>query len=266
MRTIGLLGAFVQISLAALLSGIARGPGSFPSPPEPIPRGLALGLLYAIPAVIGALGAIGGRRSLLAAAAVLSSIGSVVAFSGVTLIFLAAAIVFAAAAGGTRSESTPRSRPSWRTVVVLVLATAMVAVAALRIGILVLPVIVVLVVALEVWRAAGHARTAIGSLLGGLIVAVAVVGLGIGSGWALLSMTETRCWKAYQTPVGIEYRTIPDPGGGQIELGRDEIAGGCDSGPLTPEGAGLASMLGLTAIALAAVTAGRCGSAPSRSS
>lgn len=223
---------------------------------------LALGLLYAIPAVIGALGAIDGLRSLLeAAAAVLSTIGSVLAFSGVTLVFLVPAVLFAAAGGTTRSGSTPRARPSWRTVVVLALAIAMVAVAALRIGILVLPALVLLVVGLEVWHAAGHTRTTIGLRLGGLIVAAAVVGLGIGSGWALLSMTETRCWKAYQTPVGIEYRTMPDPAGRRIELGRDAIAGGCDGGTLTGQGAAVASALGLTAIALAAVSR-RFGSAP----
>ncbi len=75
-------------------------------------------------------------------------------------------------------------------------------------------------------------------------------------------MTETRCWKAYQTPVGIEYRTMPDPGGRQIELGRDAIAGGCDGGTLTGQGAAVASALGLTAIALAAVASRRIGSAP----
>lgn len=75
IRFIGLAGSVVQLALAAVLGGIASGHETFPSTPEPIPRGLALGLLYALPAMIGALGALGGRRSLLAAAAVLSTVG-----------------------------------------------------------------------------------------------------------------------------------------------------------------------------------------------
>jgi hypothetical protein len=245
----------VQLALAALLGGIAGRPDAFPNPPEPIPRGLALGLLYALPAATGALGAIGGRRSLLAAAAVMSTIGSVVAFSGVTLVFLVPAVVFARAAG-TTSGVRPPQRPSWRTLVLLTLAMVAVVVAALRIGILVLPLLVLSVVGLEIGRGATHARARLSSQVGGLLLTVGVVGLGISAGWALLSMTETRCWKAYQTPAGIEYWTVPDPGAAPMAFGRDAIAGGCDGGTLTGQGAATASALGLTAIALAAA-AGR---------
>jgi hypothetical protein len=260
IRVLGLIGSVIQLALAALLGGIASRPDVFPNPPEPIPRGLALGLLYALPAAIGALGAMGGRRPLLAAAATLLTVGSVLTFSGVTLVFLVPAIVFGAAAGAT-SENRPLRRPSRLALVLMTLAIVAVVVAALRIGIFALPVLLLLVLGLERWRAAGQRRTVVSPAIGAVVLAIGVVVLGISAGWSLLSMTETRCWKAYQTPSGVEYRSIVDPGTGPITLGRDAIAGGCDSGALTGQGASTASALGLAAIALAAAAVRRRGSA-----
>lgn len=248
---IGLAGSLVQLTFAAWLGGIAGGVDAFPNPPEPVPRGLALGLLYTLPALIGALGALRRRRSMLAAAAVLSCAGSILAFSGVTLVFLVPALVFATAAGVT-SGVTPRARPSWRALVLLALSVAAVVVAVLRLGILVLPLLVLFVLALEVGRGLRAHAAGPGSQVAGSLLAVVVVCLGIGAGWALLSMTEMRCWEAYQTPDGIEYRTVPDPGTGSITLEPGGIGGGCDSGALTMRGAITASALGLTAVALAA--------------
>jgi len=251
MRSTGLVGAAVQVILAAVLGGIASGASDFPNPPETVPRGLAIGLLYAVPAVIGALGAIGGRRSVLGAAAVASTVGSVVAFSGVTLIFLVPALVFAAAAGAIGSAPSTPSRPFWRLALFTALAVPVVILAVLRLGIFVIPAIVLLVLILEAAR--GAARASLGNRLAGVGLAVVIGGLVIGSGWALFSMTETRCWTAYQTPSGIEYRTAPEGEGGEIRLGQDEIAGGCDSGELTPRGATLAALLAVGAIGVAAL-------------
>jgi hypothetical protein len=251
MRSTGLVGAAVQVILAAVLGGIASGASDFPNPPETVPRGLAIGLLYAVPAVIGALGAIGGRRSVLGAAAVASTVGSVVAFSGVTLIFLVPALVFAAAAGAIGSAPSTPSRPFWRLALFTALAVPVVILAVLRLGIFVIPAIVLLVLILEAAR--GAARASLGNRLAGVGRAVVIGGLVIGSGWALFSMTETRCWTAYQTPSGIEYRTAPEGEGGEIRLGQDEIAGGCDSGELTPRGATLAALLAVGAIGVAAL-------------
>jgi hypothetical protein len=249
MRGTGLLGAGVQLLLAVALGAIASGPFDFPNPPEVVPRGLAIGVLYAVPAVIGALGAIAGRRALLVTAALASTVGSVVAFSGVTLIFLVPALLFAAAAGAVGSvPSTPR-QPFWRLVLFAVLAAPVVTFAVLRLGIFVVPGIVLLVLILQIAR--GTSRASPEDWLAGLLVAGVIGGLVIGSGWALFSMTETRCWTAYRTPVGIEYRTVPEADTGEIQRGGDEIAGGCDSGELTPRGAGLAALLALGAIGLA---------------
>lgn len=252
-RSIGLIASVVQLALAAMLGGIAGRPDSFPNPPEPIPRGLALGLLYTLPAVIGSLGAIGGRRSLLAAAAVLSSIGSVIAFSGVTLVFLIPALVFAAAAGATSGITLP-APPSRQALALLTLAIAAVVVAVLQLGILVLPLLVLLLVGLELRRGVSHETARPRQRAGGVLLAVGVISLGIGAGWVLLSTTETRCWKAYETSAGIEYQTVPDPGSGPMTFGRDAIAGGCDGGTLTGRGAAAASVMGLAAIALGAAS------------
>jgi hypothetical protein len=251
MRDRGLLGAGVQLLLAVALGAISSGPFDFPNPPETVPRGLAIGLLFAVPAVIGALGAIAGRRALLVAAALASTAGSVVSFSGVTLVFLMPALLFAVAAGtGGSVSSTPR-QPCWRLALFVVLAAPVVTVAVLRLGILVVPALMLLVLILQLAR--GTATASLRDTLVGLAVAGVIGGLVIGSGWALFSMTETRCWTAYRTPAGIEYRTIPEADTGEVQLGGDEIAGGCDSGELTPRGAGLAALLAAAAIGIAAL-------------
>lgn len=259
MRSIGLVGAAVQLTLAAVLGGIASGGSAFPNPPEVVPRGLAIGLLYAVPGVVAALGAIGGRRSVLAAAAFASAVGSVVAFSGVTVIFLVPALLFAAAAGAGETRSATRSASRWhfgRLVAFAVLAVPTVVLAVLTLGIFVVPAIVLLVLAIEIAR--GAAPTSVGNQLAGLGIGAVVGGLVIGSGFVLFSMTETRCWAAYQTPSGIEYRTVPEAEGVVVQAGSDQIAGGCDSGELTPRGAVLAALLSGGAIGVAALaTSGR---------
>ena len=50
--------------------------------------------VYAVPGIVGLLGVAGRRPALLLAAAAASTVGSVLAFSGVTLIFLVPAVLF----------------------------------------------------------------------------------------------------------------------------------------------------------------------------
>lgn len=255
IRSIGLLGSVVQLALAAMLSGIATGPEGFPSPPEPIPRGLALGVLYALPAVIGALGALGMRRSVLAAAAVLSTVGSVLAFSGVTLVFLAPALIFAAAAGAAAGRSVRPRRPIWMTALVLAVGVPAMVLIASRIGVFILPALGLLLIGLQAGRGAWSSRLPARADLRGFALAAAIVSCGIGAGWALLATTETRCWEAERTPDGVVYRTVPDPGEVPMPTGPDAFASGCDSGVLTPRGAGLATFLVGASVGLAAVGA-----------
>ena len=257
VRAVGLAGAAIQVVFAAIMALLAGRPDTFPNPPHLIPRGVALGVLFALPAIIGAIGALRGRRSLLAAAAVLSAFGSVLSFSGITLLFLAPALMFGAAAG-PGGDTTQRQKPSWHAVGILVLAATAVVVASLQLGIFVIPLIVLLVVALQLSRGAtrGGGRTT--QPLRGLVAALAIVALVGGAGVALLGMTGTQCWRAYRTPAGIEYRDAPGTvAAGTINLGPDEIAGGCESGVPTPAGLAVASLLSLAAIGIAVATARR---------
>lgn len=100
-RYVGLVGALTQLALAGIVAAVATILAD--SPPEPIPRGIALGLLYAVPAAIGAIGAVAGRRSLLIAAGVAAAVGS--SLSIATLAFLIPALLFVAAA--TRQGTKP---------------------------------------------------------------------------------------------------------------------------------------------------------------
>lgn len=254
VRSIGLLGAAVQVALAVMLALVAGRPDEFPNPPQLIPRGVALAALFAVPGIIGAIGALRGRRSLLAAAAMLSVIGSVLSFSGVTLLFLAPALIFAAAAGAGGAAATKRRRPSWRALAILVLAIVGVVAASLRLGIFVIPMIVLLVVILQASR--GATRTGTIRPLIGLGAALGIVALVVGAAVVLFATTETQCWRAYRTPTGIEYRDAPGTDEtGTISLGTDEIAGGCDSGVLTAGGVAVAAVLSLGAIGVAAAAA-----------
>ena len=255
VRTLGLMGAAVQVALAVMLALVAGRPDAFPNPPHLVPRGVALAALFTLPAIIGAMGALSGRRSLLAAAAVLSTIGSVLSFSGVTLLFLAPALIFGAAAGaGAAANEETRQRPGWRAVALLVLAAIGVVASSLVLGIFVIPMIVLLVVALQLGRGATHSAPG-AHTMGGLLAALGIVVLVIGAGVALFTMTEERCWAATNTPAGIEYRDVPGDASGTISLGPDEIAGGCDSGVMTPGGLAVASLLSLGAVGFAVVAA-----------
>jgi hypothetical protein len=194
---------------------------------------------------------------VLAAAAVLSTTGSVLAFSGVTLVFLAPALIFAAAAGAGAATPVRPRRPVWLTALVLGVGVPLVVLAATRIGIFILPALGLLLIGLQVWRGARSTPATIGSQLLGVGLAAGIVVCGIGAGWVLLATTETRCWEAEQTPDGIVYRVAQDPGEGQMPTTSNAFAAGCDSGALTPRGAILAAFLGGASVVMAAIGASR---------
>src|SRR5947207_4818778 len=125
-RLFGYLGAENQIVLAIALMALVNQLRDPVGPPEPVNRGLALGMIYALPAVVGGLGAWTGRRPLLAAAALACAVGSVLSFSGVTLLFLIPALLFAVAAASPRgagsaagaTETSPRPAARVRSAVI----------------------------------------------------------------------------------------------------------------------------------------------------
>ncbi|HYN70544.1 MAG TPA: hypothetical protein VEX41_10090 [Candidatus Eisenbacteria bacterium] len=131
-RLLGYLGAATQLVLAFGLLALVNLVRDTVEPPEPVDRGLALALLYALPAAIGGLGAWAARRSLLAAAAMACAIGSVLSMSGVTLLFLAPALLFAVAAAkpratwGAPAAAAARSNPAVGLGLAIVLAALMV--------------------------------------------------------------------------------------------------------------------------------------------
>lgn len=93
----GLLGVLAQLIFAAALTSVALAAGQ--PTPEPIPRGLALGLLYAAPAAVAFLGILAGRKALLVGAAIADVVGAPLSWTGFTLLFLVPAILFVGETG-----------------------------------------------------------------------------------------------------------------------------------------------------------------------
>jgi hypothetical protein len=174
-------------------------------------------------------------------------------------VFLAPAMIFAAAAGAGAGGSVRLRRPVWLMALVLAVGVPLVVLVASRIGVFILPALGLLLIGLQVGRGAWTSRATVRSQLLGIGLAAAIVACGIGAGWALLATTETRCWEAEQTPQGVVYHIVPDPGEGPMPANPSALAGGCDSGVLTARGAVLAIGLGVAAVGLAALatTVGR---------
>src|SRR5438067_2056973 len=80
---LGRLAAVADLTLTAFLTALLL--RITDSGLDAIPRPLALLPLYAAPGIVGALGVLGRRRSLLLAAGVVLVPGSIVSFTGVTL-------------------------------------------------------------------------------------------------------------------------------------------------------------------------------------
>jgi hypothetical protein len=100
------LGAMTQIVFAGLLGIVA----SFGAEPGFLPRGAVLFLTFAVPGLVGWLGVERRRPALLVAAGLTSFVGSFIAFSGVTLIFLIPALLLLAGAVRVQVSEPPRGR------------------------------------------------------------------------------------------------------------------------------------------------------------
>lgn len=168
--------------------------------PGAVPRWVILTAVYGTTAAIGCLGAIARRTELLAAAGAIYLPGALLAFSGVTLMFLLPASMFIAAS--TRRSEAGLLGP------------------------------------------------------GGGLRLVALVGLVLGAGAALLTMTETVCWQEWPTAAGSRIVRVPATDEGSISLGPNgPIAAGCDGGVTRPDGIVLGGILlgGAASIAALAV-------------
>lgn len=100
------LGAATQVMFAALLGGVAL----FGSEPGFLPRGVVLFVAFAVPGVVGWIGAVRRRPALLIAAGLTSFVGAFVAFSGVTLIFLVPALLLIVGAVRVQVADPPPER------------------------------------------------------------------------------------------------------------------------------------------------------------
>ena len=88
--------------------------------------------------------------------------------------------------------------------------------------------------------------------------AVAIGVLQVGAIASLWGTTETRCWAAYPSGSGYEYRFVPTSNEG-LEMGGpgQPVAGGCDGGALTERGAAVAGVLVIGELAIAVMSARR---------
>jgi len=87
------LGALTQIIFATLIGGVSAIAADHS--PDFVARPLVLAALFALPGVVGLLGIRRERAGVVIAAAAASAAGAFIAFSGVTLIFLAPAALMA---------------------------------------------------------------------------------------------------------------------------------------------------------------------------
>lgn len=255
VRTLGLLAtgmaALCGVSLA-LLTASNQTAGL----PAEVPWPIVFGALLISPALIGGLGAVSGRRSLLLAAGMLCLVESVLSFSGVTLIFLVPVLVFLRAAALT-STSAPREpvRPI-RWIILVALAIPVAVLAVLNLGVFGIVALVALAAVAPAFRRRGAPRVKLADAL----IAIATIGLVLGALFAALANTQTICWNGRQTPAGIVYERIPVTNEfGPIGLETGIVSSGCAGGQPTIEGAALTAifLVGAIAIAVQAARTGR---------
>jgi hypothetical protein len=96
---VGRLASATQLIFAALLGSVPflSGLANSVTTPDIVPRGLVIWALFSLPGLVGLIAVRERRPALLLAAGAASGFGSIIAFSGVTLIFLVPATMFVTA-------------------------------------------------------------------------------------------------------------------------------------------------------------------------
>ena len=105
----GRLAGATQIIFAILISGFSL----FQFEPGFLPRGVVLIGVFAAPGVVGLIGVRARRPALLVAAGLTSAVGSFIAFSGVSLIFLIPSVLFLVGAVRLASGNLGSPRGGW---------------------------------------------------------------------------------------------------------------------------------------------------------
>jgi hypothetical protein len=242
--TLGLLGA-VMAGLCAAGLGFVAAANQTPGLPAPVPWPIVLAALLGTPPLIGALGAVSGRRSLLFAAGILCLVQSILAFSGVTLVFLVPALVFLRAASTPTSTTREPVRPI-RLIALVALAIPVALLAVLNLGIFGIVGLVglaALVPALNRTAPRVDPREA--------LIGIAVIGLVLAAMYTTFANTEMICWNARSTPTGIVYERIPAQESGVISADSGIVSSGCAGGQPTIEGLALTGVFLVGAIAIA---------------
>lgn len=108
---LGRLASLTQLVFAGLIAGVSAFAGS--GDPDFVPRWAVLFLWYALPGAIGLIGVQARRPWLLIAAGLATAVGSIVAMSGVTLIFLVPALLFLYGAARLAGSSPPAVGVGW---------------------------------------------------------------------------------------------------------------------------------------------------------
>jgi hypothetical protein len=241
-----LLAAGIAGLCALILSVLASMAGSTGVPTE-IPRGLLLGSLFGAPALIGALGAVSGRRVLLVAAGILCLCFSVLAFSGVTLILLVPALLFLRASVSESIASSCKSTSRRRLLVLVALAVPISLITVTRLGIFgLLPLVAF------GGLAAGLGRRTLRPRLKDAVIGVAVIGLVLGATFAAFVFTQTVCWDDYGGG-NVVVRVLPEMPTEQAFVA--PFGGGCSSGVMTIKGTALAGILLGGAVAISTLSA-----------
>jgi hypothetical protein len=120
-----LTGALADLLLASIFGAFL----SLATEPtgDAVPRPIVLSVLYAVPGFIGLIGVRARRPWLLVAAALPLLPGSLLSFSGITLVFLVPAALMFIGASHMRREPGGQSNGAWEACAALVVAALVVA-------------------------------------------------------------------------------------------------------------------------------------------
>ena len=212
-------------------------------------RRLVGAVLFTTPAAIGLVGAWRREPALLVAAAILCLVQSVLAFSGLTIVYLPAALTFLRAAG--HDAATPRASTTWSPAGIAAAVLVGLALAFLVIRFTGIYGVLAVVVAGGLARLLATPRrdrpelTPASALLGVLVIGLVI------AGWvAATGSARDVCWIERQGPKGVVREQLPEGQEPAFELGGDVLASGCDGGIPTREGTMLA--MGFAGLAIAA--------------
>ncbi|HEX5014428.1 MAG TPA: hypothetical protein VFV72_09755 [Candidatus Limnocylindrales bacterium] len=232
------------IAFAAAILVLARSQDGL-EPPQAASRGLVSVALLAVPGLIGAIGAWARRPTVVIAAGVLCLLQSVVAFSGVTLVYLLPAIGFLRGATEQGSSASPR-RP-WLLLLGAILAVPIAAAVVLFTGIF---GVLLLAIAAGILGSRPRNSSAPGVTTRSAARGLAIVLLVIGAWLATFAWTETECWIGRSGPDGtISWEEIPPTNSFSLDDGA--TVGTCSSGVPTEMAIAVASLLLAAAIGVA---------------